>query len=136
MGDKIIGYVYHHTTPEFLYQCQWVAVPYNGGPVQRRIDTKPLLEQMPYFVLSITMTGYDHEYAHRIGATFAKLFGFAQVQIPVWVPGTNKNTMKMCFPLVESDAETFVKEFKANLTHMRLNNIKVVLDPYTGDNWI
>jgi hypothetical protein len=133
--DNIVGYCYHSGQPEFMYSCQWVAVPYNGGPVQRRIDVAHLVDAIPQKVATVTLNNCDYDRAYGIGGLLNEKFPFAQVEYPTIISGTSNTCIKMTFPLVDADEDKFVSEFTKAFTTMGLRNFTISLEKKTPENW-
>jgi hypothetical protein len=136
-NDVIVGYCYHNNPegPDYLWKCQWVAVPYNGGPVQRRISVSALLQALPEYVATVTFNNCSYDRAYQIGGALAQQLSFAQVQYPTIISGTSNVFTKMLFRLPDAEVDKFVAEFTANYTQVGVRNFTITLEKRTPENW-
>lgn len=161
-GDEIQGYVYHNRVPEFLYQAQWVAVPYDGGTVERRINVKSLVAAIPRQIIIIRQND-SYDACYKFGATLNQLFGFGQTSTPTAapeaammaesVPPTDVDALhaslgrslgsdapggyiiRMNVPLQPEDCDRFMTEFRDTLGRQMGIKFVATIEPKTAANW-
>lgn len=124
---SIVGYCYANHVPDFLFMCQYVAVPHTGGAVAHKINVSNLVAALPRYVATIipqVRQNLDH-----IGQTFSRLFGFAQVEFP------KNGAIRMAFPLQPSQLEKFKAEFITNFAQINVSISSMTFEPQTKENW-
>jgi len=130
--SEIIGYAYRNRTPEYMYQCQWVSIPYNGGPVHRWANTLALKGQLPRQIVTVVFND-TYEQVYKIGQMFAQMFSFALVAIPKQIGETH--VLKLNIPLEHADSDKFLSEFNDIMGRQANLRFTATINPQTSQNW-
>jgi len=133
---EISDYCYHNRVPEFMYTCQWFAVPYTGGPVQHRLDSSRISQELlklPYYIVLINFRG-SYDDAYRFGGAVAGAIHTSQVSMPERIVD-GCYLLKMRIPLEAALTTKFVAEFLDVYERQLHMNISVSIEPQTAANW-